>query len=76
MGKKEEKKLEEKKLEEKKQLEEIFNNLFQHTDIIDGMNLIKEELKIREEQGYDVSKYRKKYFEEARKYPQLKNKLN
>lgn len=62
--------------EEEKALEELFDNLFEHADIIDGMNLIKEELDIREKQGYDVSKYRTKYFEAAQKYPELKNRLN
>ncbi len=64
------------KQEEEKQLEEIFNNLFKYTDLKEGMNLINEELKIREKQGYDVSEYKKRYFEEAQKYPELRDKLN
>ncbi len=62
--------------EEEKQLEELFDNLFRFADLKEGMNLINEELNIREKQGYDVSKYRKRYFEEAQKYPELKDKLN
>ncbi len=61
---------------EEKQLEELFNNLFKYADLKEGMNLINEELKIREKQGYDVSKYRKKYIEEAKKYSQFADKLN
>lgn len=61
---------------EEEQLEELFENLFKYIDMIDGMNLIKEELEIREKQGYDVNKYRKRYYEEVKKYRQLKDKLN
>ena len=62
--------------EEERHLKELFENLFQFTDLKEGMNLINEELNIREKQGYDVTKYRKKYHEETSRYPELRSKLN
>ncbi len=55
-----------------KAIEEIFENLFKNSDIIGGIKEIRKELEFWEEQGYDVSKYKEKYVEEALKHPELK----